>query len=339
MAKTCAEEGCSEPSQGKADRCAVHRRDRVNRLRKRPPRTCVQCGNTFEPFHGATRCEDCRAPKQRERDVQMEKLFRYYKEKANVVVDEADDGARVLIVSDHQFPFADEPFLEAEEAFIADWRPNYIIYAGDVIDAYELSDFDKRPERLFNFEAELTMAREMMERHKRLSPTAKLYFCEGNHEERLQRTIWRHAQGFSFAVKDIPELLELERLTEGFVPYGKHIDFLGYIITHGSVARRHSAYTAKAMLDSYRSSGASGHTHRLGMHAHSDSRGISHSWIELGCHCRKDLEYMKSPPDWQSGFVIAHVYDNTLFPQVVPVIEAKGQRSFVAAGKHYRIHG
>lgn len=329
-----------------AIRCEDCRRSRRrSRQRATPPEAvCTICGKTFQQYRsgqltcGEADCQRARynQTRQPERQTQMDSLFRYYKERTSMSVNGLPDGTRVLVTGDHQLPFIDEDFEDAKQRFIADWKPNVIVLNGDVIDAYEISDWDKRPSRLFNLEDEFRMAKDLIAAYRRLSG-GNVYWIDGNHEERLQRIIWKRAQEFSFMVADLPEALELEKTTKGFVPYGQHIDIHGFVITHGTIVRSHSAYTAKAMIDKYRSSGASGHTHRMGDHSITDHRGVSHTWYEIGCSCRKDLEYMKAHPNWQQGFLIGEIQGGALHPQLVRVIEAKGARGFIAGGNFYRI--
>jgi hypothetical protein len=273
------------------------------------------------------------------RDEQMEKLFRYYEEQHSIVIDERPEGSRLVILSDLQLPFVDEPLLRAVNRFIKDFKPHDIIYNGDIIDCYEVSDFDKRPARMFNLDDECEMAKDILRQHKRESlPDTKLWWIDGNHEQRYQRVIWRRASGFEFAVKDLAELLELDELTEGFVPYGKHIEYLGFTITHGNFVSQFSGYTARRHYDRYHSSGANGHTHRLGAYYHTDMHGKQHAWFEGGCICRKDLEYVKGVANWQQGFMIGTVLGGALHPQIIHVIEYKsGKRGFYANGTHYPI--
>lgn len=327
-------------------RCDSCRKERI-RLRGRSllaEQTCTICDRSFVPYRsgqvtcGKAECKQARTNEIRtpERDDQIEKLFRYYKERSSITVDNLKEGTRVLITGDHQLPFVDEDFEIAKQRFIEDWKPGVIVLNGDIIDAYELSEYDKRPSRMFNLEDEINQAKQLVADYKRLSG-GQLFWVDGNHEERLQRIIWKKAQEFSFLVSDLPEALELEKTTAGFVPYGQHVDLHGFVITHGTVVRMHSAYTAKAMMDRYRSSGCNGHTHRIGSHSITDHRGVSHTWFETGCSCRKDLEYMKAHPNWQSGFLIGEIHGGALHPSLVRVIEARGQRGFVAGGNYYRI--
>jgi hypothetical protein len=364
MSERACEE-CHQPLPSEAHaRTRLHKECVDERRRKRQrtgtqPRDCSVCGSLIEnPYKGDQKfCDSpaCKATATRNRqhknagvhlpsdepakDEQMERLFRYYKSRESIVYDrDMDDGTRILVVPDLQFPFVDEPLLAAFLRFVQDWKPHITVDVGDMLDAYELSDFDKRPSRLFNLDDEMAMASDFINDVRRRSAVDNLYFhVDGNHEERMQRIIWRHAQQFSFMVKDIPEAMGLDKLTSGFVPYGKHVELQGFVITHGTIVRQHSAYTAKAMMDKYRSSGASGHTHRMGDHSITDHKDVSHTWYEVGCLCRRDLEYVKASANWQQGFMVATVYRNALHPHLVRVIETDKGRGFVVHGSYYHI--
>jgi hypothetical protein len=166
----------------------------------------------------------------------------------------------------------------------------------------------------------------------------RIYWIDGNHEERLQRVIWRRAQEFSFLVKDIPESLNLDELCEAYVPYGKHVEYLGFVFTHGNFVSSMSAYTAKRHYDRYRSSGNNGHTHRLGWYFATDMHARTHSWQENGCICRTDLDYVRGVANWQPGFSWGVVFNNAYHPQLAPVINYDEGRGFYAGGKHYAIN-
>ncbi len=308
-------------------------------------RTCENCGKTYAPWRQDQRacsgpCSSKLSNDSRsygttpDPDPQMERLYRYYKSKESISIDTLPNNSTVAIWSDSQYPFIDEPFFAALENFLSSTRPTIEVLDGDVLDAYEISDFDKRPERLWNLEDEAKWARDVLERHGRWSD---IYWVDGNHEDRYRRILWRQAQAFSFAVSDLAEILRLEKLTKGFVPYGRHIDLLGFTITHGTIVRKDSAYTAKAMRLKYQSSGCNGHTHRAGSNSGTDSHGRSHTWYEIGCTCRFDLEYNKAPPDWQHAFLVGTVWDNALHTQLIRVIESGGHRSFTVNGERFKV--
>ena len=92
-----------------------------------------------------------------------------------------------------------------------------------------------------------------------------------------------NAGDFAAAAAQFKQVTEQEPdLAAGFTMYGNHVEFLGFVLTHGNVVRKHSAYTAKAMYEQYQSSGVSGHTHRLGRYSKTDMHSRSHTWLEQG---------------------------------------------------------
>ena len=355
--RVCQRPACGNPIEGRpssARYCSDDCRDDVRRAKQRsapiPPRDCDRCGTTIEkPYKGDQRycSSDCSyavhleavgKPPARE-DEQMAKLFRYYQSKENITITERPEGTRLVSLSDTQLPFVDQPLLEAVYTFVEDFKPHDIIINGDWLDCYSISAFDQRPERLFNLEDEMQQGADIIRQLKRLAAKdCRVYFVFGNHEERLEKEIWRRAQNFSFLVKTIPEAMELDTLCEGYVPYGKHVDYLGFVFTHGNFVSAFSAYTARKHYERYRSSGVNGHTHRLGSYSSTDMHGRSHTWYEQGALCRKDLEYVRGVANWQQGFLTATVAAGALHPQLVHVIETDQGRGFFAAGRYYAIN-
>lgn len=255
----------------------------------------------------------------------------------NIVINDRPDGTRLLSLSDTQFPFADEALIEAVERFMKDWQPNDILYNGDISDMYEISDFDKDPARRFTLKDELDMASAFFDRHAQIAPRAKRKFIYGNHEDRLRRYIWRHAGQIADLVPRLEQVLKLDEKGVEFVTYGKHVDYLSFVFTHGNFVAAGSGMTARKHLAAYGSSGAHGHTHRLGSISKTDMNNRTHTFMEQGCLCRVDLEYNRGVADWQQGFLVGTVHGGALHPQLIHVIEAHGQRGFYAEGSYYRI--
>ena len=298
-------------------------------------RRCTVCSKVIRPSTDRTTCVTCVEPTAA--DPQMASLFYDYESTPNIEIHSRREGDKLISISDTQFPFVDQPLLDAVHRFMSDWQPNDIIYNGDMLDYYEISVFDKRPGTKFNIADEEQWARDLLDLHEEIAPGSQKFWIDGNHEERLTRATWRDAGKFASHVKTLPEVLGLEERGVGYVPYGKHVEYLGFVFTHGNFVSSDSAMTARRHMQAYRSSGANGHTHRLGSFSKTDMNRKSHTWLEQGCLCRTDLEYMKAHPDWQQGFLIGYVYGGALHPQLIHVIEAHGQRGFVAAGKYYRV--
>lgn len=360
----CAIPTCGNPlPPGQRKYCTPEHAQDARRAAARIPKdevSCRYCGEEFEPYHlSDVVCQkpECRRRKRRDdlrqqkgtgvrledeepaTDEQMSRLFRDYHAKESIQIDHREDGTRCVIISDAQIPFIDEAFWRAFLRFLSKYRPHDLFINGDWIDAYEVSDFDKRPSRLFSIDTEIEMAKDTLrDIRKRMAVDGKVFWIDGNHEERWNKAIWRHAGPLAAYTADLYTALDLEHLADGYVPYGKHFDYLGFLITHGNFVSQYSAYTAKRHYDRYHSSGCNGHTHRMGSYSHTDGKGRSHSWYEIGCFCRRDLEYIKGVANWQSGFMLGEVRNGAFHPQLIRVIETDEGRGFYAGGEYWPIY-
>jgi predicted phosphodiesterase len=214
--------------------------------------------------------------------------------------------------SDSHFPFHDPNVLGIVQAIAQDTQPDFLIHKGDLLDCRHLSRFDKDPARMESQQDEIDQAREHLAVMRLTCPNSRFFFLEGNHEDRLRKTLWQMEgpaavlAGLRVVKKVLtwPVLLGLDELKIEFVPYGEQTKtkiLPKFISKHGSVVRGKSGATASAEQAKYNKSGSSGHTHRLGVVWHRDSNG-SHVWIETGCTCRLDPEYCVDP-DWQNACV------------------------------------
>lgn len=226
---------------------------------------------------------------------------------------------RSLVFGDTHVPHQDDAAVATIEAVIADMGPDTILHTGDLLDCYTISAFAKDPNRKFSLQDEIDAARALLHRWAQLAPRSRRVLLEGNHEDRLRRVIWNLPGGaaelarltaFKRAIT-WPALLGLADVGWEFVPTEEQTrtSVLPKIITkHGTVVRKWSGFTAKGEWERYGKGGLSGHTHRLGKFYHRDHNG-SHVWVEAGCTCRLDPDYM-TDPDWQQGFlVITHTAD------------------------------
>lgn len=218
-----------------------------------------------------------------------------------------------VLYGDTHFPFHDESALRVVAQVIRTAQPDVVIHMGDLLDTYHLSRFDHDPKRMKGLQEEVDLARAHLAAFRVLAPKARFIYLEGNHEDRLRRALWSmppHAQALMAleAVQGVltwPKLLGLDELDIEFYAYGDQSkrEFLPkFLVKHGNVVRKLSGYTARAEMDKYNKSGASGHTHRLGAFFHRDSNG-NHIWAETGCTCLLNPEYAQDP-DWQQGCVV-----------------------------------
>lgn len=256
----------------------------------------------------------------------------------NAVTPASSNGMLTAVLyGDTHLPFQDDAALRVVAQVIRVVKPDVVVHMGDLMDAYHLSRFDKNPKRIHTLQDEIDMARAHLASFRILAPKARFVFLEGNHSDRLRRALWSMPPQAEALMKldaitnnlTWPKLLGLEELGIEFIPYGEQSRaniFPRFIVKHGTVVRQLSAYTARAEWQKYGRSGASGHTHRLGMFMHRDHNG-NHVWVETGCTCKLDPEYAVDP-DWAQGCVVVTFEQKTGAFQVEPVYIHHGTTVF-----------
>jgi hypothetical protein len=219
---------------------------------------------------------------------------------------------RFVVLPDIHFPYQCDDALEAAFKVIDLYQPHDIFQIGDILDCYDISRYDKSPERrLDTLQEEINEAVSFFDILRCSYPKSRIFFCEGNHEHRLHKL--KAALSGLGSLDDLNwrHLLRLDALNihhcgylEHHAPYGPSL-----VIRHGHSARKHSGRSAQAELESahreFLCSGISGHTHRTGKFCKTVA-GHAYWWIEAGHLASRDVskEYSPNMPDWQQGLVI-----------------------------------
>ena len=245
-----------------------------------------------------------------------------------------NDAKRVVILSDIQIPFQDQPVLELVYRFIDLWQPDTLIINGDLVDFYSLSQFDKDPLKVDRVVEEVTGVANFFERTKIVQ---NRIWLGGNHEDRWRKTLWKMQQFGPGAKAVLQALVNAAEATEDadaafrfifstkkmdvtYWPYG-HYMILAHnnlVVTHGFRLSQHSAYSAKMHIERLGRSVIVGHTHRQGVYRNSNLRGTHGAW-ENGCLCRLDPDYVQFP-NWQQGFSIVTIEQEQFYVEQVPIL-------------------
>ena len=218
-----------------------------------------------------------------------------------------------VVYGDSHFPFQDDTALSVILSLIKDVNPDVVLHVGDLVDAWQISRFDKDPARRDTLQENIDAARIHLHQVAQVAPKAKRYLLEGNHEQRLTRAIWQmDGAQREFARLRVfqkamtwPRLLELDSIGFKFVPereQSRTIILPKLITKHGTVIRKWSGATARGEWEKYGRSGLSGHSHRLGWFTHRDHNGRA-NWAETGCCCLLDPPYGVDL-DWGQGAVV-----------------------------------
>ena len=212
-------------------------RQEMARRKRTQPRS-VECAydncHTFEATNSQSKfCPDCqcarkhRADYQRNREEKPE-LFDQPLEFKTLAFKSLPDNFTVLVVNDLHIPFQDTSTLACVERFWADFAPDLEIYAGDIVDCYQLSVFSANPSRQFSLQDEFDATAAWLRKRVDKNPNARRVFMEGNHEDRLRRWMWKLGPAVSsLRSNTIEEQLDLKKLEFEHLTYRSIIRILG----------------------------------------------------------------------------------------------------------------
>ena len=199
-------------------------------------------------------------------------------------------------------------------------RPKKIIFMGDLIEMESLSTYtapgSKEKENL-RLQKELSQASKAIKiTLASLPKTYKpdIYFCEGNHEYRLQRFF--DSQAVFDGIISLPKWLEstLGKINATWIPYGRYQIVDGILYTHvpmkGGRPVSSVANTTGTILQQVDTSIISAHTHRLEFkQARRAGTFKLISALTVGCFFEHTPKYVeKSHPPWWRGVVMLNVF-------------------------------
>jgi predicted phosphodiesterase len=236
---------------------------------------------------------------------------------------------KVACLSDIHYPYEDVKSEHIALQFLKDYKPDVIVWNGDIFDMYAVSAYEKSVKKKMDIQEELDYGFERLKLWSEQVP-ATHYFRMGNHEDRLRRMPASLAPALSaLRSLEIENNVDFESIGFKFIP--DHLDlFIGNLLfTHGTAARKGAGSSVKAHFDQFGCSVIIGHVHRLSVAYKRNKQGM-HTMIENGCLCDYDVEYA-AYPDWCQGFTTIE-YDGADFSATLrPIINHK----LVANGKVY----
>lgn len=255
-----------------------------------------------------------RCPREREiiRKVQRESVRSGSAHTITVIGD-----CRGAMLSDIHVPFHDYLSILLACAVLRWWKPDVCILGGDILDFYQLSSYDKNPERGFGIQDEIdTFHTDVLAPLSGVlsSRVRKIYF-PGNHEDRLRKYMWRNPDLFDVRSLQLSSLLELDRYgweyVESRVRFGNLLE-----VSHGVRVGKWSGAAARAEAEQRRYSitTITGHVHKAGHFGTNvpDPHGRRYiSGYSNPCLCSLAPEYM-TDPDWVNGITLFEIKNNKL---------------------------
>ena len=250
---------------------------------------------------------------------------------------------KLVVASDFHIPFVDFTLLDLFYSFLSDFQPDIFVINGDFLDCAAIAKFDKVPNRYSSFENEIELGKKILRKFREILPKAEICYVEGNHSFRLRQYLIRNAPELYNVTPTIPESLELNKLNIQWIgtkeAASRWVDtykkFGQLYVGHFDKVNKHSAMTAKAIVEDKGVSIVQAHVHRMGQYNKRLEDGTQLVGIEGGCMCDLDASYM-GHTNWQNGFVAGYLdLDGSGRFHVYP-IQVLGYR-FFWEGKDYHV--
>jgi hypothetical protein len=229
-----------------------------------------------------------------------------------------EGSVRGAVTNDVHVPFHDKDALRLAAKVLEAWKPDVHIMAGDMMDFYVASDYDKNPARAIRLQDEVDTwhCEVVAPLTDAVGKRCRQIYLPGNHENRLLRHLWRHPALFGVRALELPHLLELSHY--GIEYAESAVNFPGVLeVSHGTKVSREPGASARAELhDRYYSiSTITGHVHRAGKVTVDTPQGVLIGQ-ESPCLCIRDMEYVLRPK-WTQGLTLFAIDKGRLWIEAV----------------------
>jgi len=221
---------------------------------------------------------------------------------------------RFLYVSDVHIPYDDTGAVNKLMAAISKDKFDTIILGGDIIDFYKTSSFSKDPLTPHSLQSEIDHTLIFFNELRRVAgKKVKIYWLEGNHEERLTKYLRRNASELiGLRSLEMEALFNLDRFNIRYVKDTEVLAIDNWVFRHGhemgsgSIVPGNNARKGIAM---YGSNYIQGHVHRANIIRVGNYIG-DYIGVESPCLCNMSPEYVKGYAQWQQGWTIGVLTDD-----------------------------
>lgn len=219
---------------------------------------------------------------------------------------------KILVINDVHAPYHNLQSLRLAINYGREEKVDTVLLNGDILDFLKLSKFTHNPSRP-DFEHEIEIGIQFLQQLRKLFPSEKIIYKEGNHEKRLGDYIFRNAPAlFGIEALQLNELLKLRELNIDYVINDQYIIAGKLTIIHGNEMKAGGIHVARSIRMKANENILFGHHHRVQsdtvVSIHGDVQG---SWA-VGCLC--DLRPAYLPYNqWLHGFAIVHLNEDGTF--------------------------
>lgn len=226
-------------------------------------------------------------------------------------------------LSDIHWPYEDKECMRLVTEFLGDFRPDILVLNGDLHDMPAISKFSmRRPEILKTtpLQDQLDYGIGEMEKLIQSAHPREVKYALGNHEDRWDAYLGSEAKALaSLKCLDFDQVFKLQGIEWKKYGDGFWLNDSLFIYHGGFVGANWTEKERKHIGGS----SITGHQHMQGVTYHRD-RSRSYKNIGQGCLCKLDPPYLRTPPNWQQGFVAGFIYDSDKFRAVeIEIVQGK----------------
>ena len=233
---------------------------------------------------------------------------------------------RILFLCDIHLPFHDLKSVKIALEDAKDKDCNTVILGGDIVDFYQLSVFDKVPNKsMFVHERELFW--QLIDYINSVLPNAKIIWIEGNHEYRFERYMLRKCAEI-YGVDDFSfeNVFSLRELGVEWVSGKRFITAGDLNIMHGHEVgiTSSSVNPARGMYMKAVASTVFGHLHKTSEHNKPDLRGNVVTCYSVGTLAQLHPQY-RPINDWNTGFALIEIHQDGFMVKNKKIVGGKIQ--------------
>ena len=221
-------------------------------------------------------------------------------------------GNRGLIFADVHIPFQNNDAIETMFNYTINKNLDFIIILGDLIDCFDISSFNKEPNKV-RLRKEIELAKKFLQELTRIYPKAKIYYKFGNHCKRYDTYLINHApELYDISEIKLNVLLDLYNLGINYIEEERYIDLMGLYLLHGHEMKRSIINPINAARGLYlrtKTTSLVAHFHQKSEHPAKTISGKIQTCWSIGCLCQLNPKWLPIN-DWENGFALYERYDH-----------------------------